>query len=151
MDYISCKFDVVDETFSMVSTNLILQLNNFSIFCVDYFLQEGYLQTFSLDYISRIRAGSKRRCQVRRFQVPGASCMWHDSGVRCQGSGNQGTCAQIQGSGPTSKRQKLFTFKIFYFLTEITNLFYIGNYKLTNTFFTTLKVSFQCFLYVSWK
>ena len=80
MDYVSCKFDVADETFSMVSTNLILQVNNFSIFCVDYFSQEGYLQTFSLDYISRIRAGSKRRCQVRRFQVhsfqvPGASCI----------------------------------------------------------------------------
>ena len=84
----------------MVSTNLVLQLNNFSIFCVDYFLQEGYLQTFSLDYISRIRAGSKRRCQVRRFQVrrfqvpgpsfqvPGASCICQHSGVRCQGSGS---------------------------------------------------------------
>ena len=149
MDYVSCKFDLMDETFSMVSKNLIWQVNNFSIFCVDYFSQEGYLQIFRLDYISWIRAGSKRRCQVGRFQVPGASCMCHDSGVRCQGSGNQGTCAQIQGSGPTSKRQKLFTFKIFYFLTEIKNLFYIGNYKLMNTFFSTLKISFQCFLYIS--
>ena len=75
MDYVSCKFDFMDETFLMVSKNLILQVNNFSVFCVDYFSQEGYLQIFRLDYISRIRAGSKRRCQVRRFQVPGASCM----------------------------------------------------------------------------
>ena len=61
-------------------------MNNFSIFCVGYFSQEGYLQIFSLDYISRIRAGSKRRCQVpvSRCQVPVVCATIQVSGARDQ-------------------------------------------------------------------
>ena len=56
MNYFSRKFDFVDEKFSMTPTNLILQMSNFSIFCVEYISQAGQRETFRLDYISRIQS-----------------------------------------------------------------------------------------------
>ena len=40
----------------MTPTNLILQMSNFSIFCVEYISQAGQRETFRLDYISRIQS-----------------------------------------------------------------------------------------------
>ena len=43
VDYFLRKFDFADDKFSMVHTNLILKMNNFSIFCVEYLWQAGHL------------------------------------------------------------------------------------------------------------
>ena len=42
-DSFSRKFDFAGDKFSMAHTNLGLQMNNFSIFCVEYFSQAGHL------------------------------------------------------------------------------------------------------------
>ena len=69
------------------------------------------------------------RCTGVRDQVPGAGSRCQVPGSRCQRPGSQGPCVRFEVSMP---HQNVKNFRI-------QNIFHLnGNYKLTNTFFTTL-------------
>ena len=98
---------------------------------------------------------SKRRCQVRRFQVSGTRCAGarcQIPGSRCQVSGARDQVAMdhVSGFGDKVPCQNVKNFHIKNILRLNGNYKLIlclnGNYKLTNTFFYKLVFSLCNFL-----